>query len=70
MITQLKFKGIKMIKEILKLALFIVVWLVGLILVVLFLDPSVNTMIYLKWAFVISLTAYLMLPDFKKNKIS
>ena len=59
-----------MIKEILKLALFTVVWLVGLILVVLFLDPSVNTMIYLKWAFVISLTAYLMLPDFKKNKIS
>lgn len=59
-----------MIKEILKLALFIVVWLVGIILIVLFLEPSVNTMIYLKWAFVISLTTYLMLPDFKKNKIS
>lgn len=59
-----------MIKEILKLALFTVVWLVGIILVVLLLNPSVNTMISLKWAFVISLTTYIMLPNFKKNKIS
>lgn len=57
-----------MLKEIWNLILFGCFLIVAMLLFVVLTNPSVETMIYLKWFYVILITTYVMWPTLKKDE--
>lgn len=57
-----------MLKEIWNLLLFGCFLVVAILLFVVLTNPSVETMGYIQWFYVLSMTAYVMFPTFKKDK--
>lgn len=57
-----------MLKEIWNLLLFGCFLIVAMLLFVVLTNPSVETMIYLKWFYVILTTTYVMWPTLKKDE--
>lgn len=57
-----------MLKEIWNLLLFGCFLIVAMLLSVLLTNPSVETMVYLKWFYVILITTYVMWRTLKKDE--
>lgn len=57
-----------LLKEIWNLLLFGCFLIVAMLLFVVLTNPSVETMIYLKWFYVILTTTYVMWPTLKKDE--
>lgn len=57
-----------MLKEIWNLTLFGCFLIVAILLFVILTNPSVETMGYIKWFYALAITAYVMLPTFKKDE--
>ncbi len=57
-----------LLKEIWNLLLFGCFLIVAMLLFVVLANPSVETMIYLKWFYVILITTYVMWPTLKKDE--
>jgi hypothetical protein len=58
----------QMLKEIWNLLLFGCFLIVAMLLFVVLTNPSVETMVYLKWFYVILITTYVMWPTLKKDE--